>query len=629
MMILLSLSNIKKSFADDLLFDGISFSVDEKDKIGLVGVNGAGKSTLFKILLEQETKDIGDIIKSKTLRFGYMEQNASLTSNKTVYEELLTVFDHLKAMENELNEVQCQLEQNASDSLILRQQELMEAYEAHGGLTYQSRAKAALLGLGFLESDLTMPINKLSGGQRTRVMLAKILLSNSNLLLLDEPTNHLDIASVEWLEEFLKGYDGAFIVISHDRYFLDRVTNRTLELENKKLTAYKGNYTAYLKQKEENRKILQSQYDNTQKEIKRIEGIIEQQRQWGQERNYKTAEHKQKAVDRLKETLVKPEDDPENIRFSFQIKANSGNDVLTAEELGKSFGSKLVFSHAGFMIKRGERVFLLGPNGCGKSTLFKILVGELTPDSGTFRLGTGVTVGYYDQTQSSLSPQKTVLDEVWDNYPKMTQTQIRNALAAFLFKGDDIEKQISTLSGGEKARVALLKLMLSQANFLLLDEPTNHLDIHSCEALENALQEYDGTLFVVSHDRYFVNKMCSKVLRMTQNGIREFLGNYDYYLEKFKEEQTDAPQAIEKRNAYQQRKEQESKRRKHQNRLKKTEEEIAALEEQISQLTAALHAPENAANYEKAIQLTQEIDGMNARLEELYETFVTLEEALK
>ncbi len=627
-MALLNLSKIEKWFGDRPLFTDVSFEIAEHDKVGFVGVNGAGKTTLFRLLLGELSPDGGTIFQNKLTHIGYLEQHAELTSQRTVWEELMTVFVDVIALEEELSDIAYDISRGAGDPVQLaeRQHALSEEFERRDGFTYQARAKAALLGLGFAEADLSLPFSALSGGQKTRVLLCKILLSSANLLLLDEPTNHLDIASVEWLEGFLRDYRGAFIVISHDRYFLDRVTNRTLELENGHLVAYRGGYTEYLRQKEENRLALTRKYDNTMREIKRIEGIIAQQRQWNRERNIKTAESKQKMIDRLEAGLERPEETPAGIRFAFRTRPGGAKDVLRAEGLSMAFGDKRLFSGLDLHVTRGEHVFLLGPNGCGKTTLLKILTRELDAQSGHFQLGANIQAAYYDQAQENLDYSKTVFDEVHDAYPKLTNTEVRNALACFLFRGDDVFKEIGTLSGGERAKVSLVKLMLSCANFLLLDEPTNHLDITSREALEDALADFDGTLLVVSHDRYFINKLAGRVCVMAQNGLTSYLGNYDYYLEKSRLP-ADAPAAVKEapsagRETYQQQKQREADRRKRENQLKRTEAAIEELERTIAELEDALNAC--GADYVKASELTDQLTEANVRLSALYEQWEQL-----
>ncbi|MBQ3226055.1 MAG: ABC-F family ATP-binding cassette domain-containing protein, partial [Clostridia bacterium] len=517
-----------------------------------------------------------------------------------------------------------------TDVLIRRHEVLSEQYAAEGGLTYKNVAKASLMGLGFSERELFMDFSSLSGGQKTRVHLCKILLGQANLLFLDEPTNHLDIASVEWLENFLRDYHGAFIVISHDRYFLDRVANKIYELEHGRLTVYHGNYTEYQRQKEENRKAKERRYENTKSEIERLEGIVEQQRRWNREKNIKTAESKLKAIERLEKTLEKPDERLSGIHFAFQPQAVGGNDVLSVRDLSMRFGEKKIFSGVRFHLSRAERVFLLGPNGCGKTTLFKLILGEHTAVGGEIKLGANIKIGYYDQTQEHLDYSKTVFDEVADSYPKMTQTEIRSALAAFLFRADDVFKLISELSGGERARVLLLKLMLSGANLLLLDEPTNHLDIASREALEEALLSYPGTFLVVSHDRYFINKLAQRVIYLTQDEMENYLGDYDYFLEKKK-----APKGIEAKSAnqagagkeeYLLKKKQYAEERKRKNRLAKVEEEIALLEAEIKQKSTLLATEEYATDYVKAAELTKEITEKEDKLSLLYEEWESLSE---
>lgn len=615
-----------------MLFDDVSFSIGERDKIGFVGANGAGKTTLLKMMLGESGADGGEIFRNNQTNIGYMQQQTNLTSDKTVLDELMTIFAPLRKMEANLEAIAEQIEAGCGDlaALTVRQHDLQQRYESEGGYTYRSVAKASLMGLGFSERELYMDFASLSGGQKTRVFLCKILLSRANLLFLDEPTNHLDIQSVEWLEGFLRDYKGAFLVISHDRYFLDRVANRIFELENGRLTVYNGNYTEYVRQKEENRKAQERQYENTQREIARLEGIVEQQRRWNREKNIKTAESKLKMIERLEQTLDQPEDAPDGIRFAFTVNQTGGNDVLECTELAMRFGAKKLFERANLHLSREERVFLLGPNGCGKTTLFKLVLGELLPSSGTVKLGANVQIGYYDQTQDHLDYSKNVFEEVADSYPKLTQTQVRNALAAFLFRGDDVFKVISNLSGGERAKVSLLKLMLSGANLLLLDEPTNHLDISSREALEDALANYGGTLLVVSHDRYFINKLANRVVYLTEQGLENYLGNYDYYLEKKKtapeETKGGADKTGEGKNEYQLQKQREAQDRKRQKRIKRLEEMIARTEDEIAALEDELAKPECATDYVRAGQLTEDIQKKEEELTGFYEEWDELSE---
>ena len=631
-MQLLGLNNIGMSFADRTLFSDVTFEVYEGEKIGFVGVNGSGKTTLFKLLKGEHAPDDGNIHIAGGVKIGFMEQFACRDSEKTLYDEALTIFSELDDMELELEELHDKIDMgDVSDKTIARQAALQEHFEREGGLTYKSRTASALSGLGFSESDLRLSVSVLSGGQRSKLQLAKLLLSNADLLLLDEPTNHLDIRSVEWLERFLSDYRGAYIVISHDRYFLDKVTERTLELENRHVRDYKGNYTRFLELKAEDLERRQKVYDSTVKEIKRIEGIIDQQKRWNQAHNYVTIASKQKSIDRLEETLERPEDAPEAIKFAFKAADGCGNDVLTARGLTLGFDGKRLFKNVDIEIKKGERVFLIGDNGCGKTSLFKVLTEQYKADSGEFKFGSRVRVGYFDQAQRGLTETKSALNEVWDEYPRMTETAVRSALAAFLFKGDDIYKLISELSGGERARIALLKLMLSGANFLLLDEPTNHLDITSCEALENALLGYDGTLFIISHDRYLVNKLANRLYKLSQSGAAGYLGNYDFYLEKQQaqsvaSEVREKPKKSEQALDYKQRKERESERRKLGTRIERAERRIEELDELINTKTEELSS---LSDYQKAMELSEEIERLRLEQEAAMEDWETSSAALE
>ncbi|MCH5205854.1 MAG: ABC-F family ATP-binding cassette domain-containing protein [Oscillospiraceae bacterium] len=630
-MLLLGLNDISVSFADRTLFSGVELEVYEGEKIGFVGVNGCGKTTLLKLLKGELSPDSGSVHFAGGCKVGFMEQFACEGSQKTLYDEALSIFAELEETELRLEELNDKIDfGNCSEDIIEQQLFLREKFEREGGLTYKSRTAAALMGLGFSESDLALSASALSGGQKSKLQLAKLLLSDADLLLLDEPTNHLDIESVEWLEKFLADYRGAYIVVSHDRYFLDKVTERTIELENRRVSSYKGNYTRFLELKEQDLERRQKVYDATVKEIGRIEGIIEQQKRWNQAHNYVTIASKQKSIDRLSETLEKPEDSPEAIKFSFKCAEGCGNDVLEARRLALSFDEKRLFSCVDLDIKKGERVFLIGGNGCGKTSLFRILTEQYTPDSGEFRYGARVSVGYFDQAQQGLSLEKSALDEVWDEYPSMNETAVRTALAAFLFKGDDVYKKISELSGGERARIALLKLMLSGANFLLLDEPTNHLDITSREALENALLSYDGTMFVISHDRYLINKLADRVYKLTQNGARGYLGNYDYYLEKQSEQQErSVPEKTKKSdNAadYKQRKARDSERRKLVSAAARSEKEIERLDELINAKAAELSG---LSDYKAAMELSEEIEALRKAQEEEMERWEQAQTALE
>ena len=634
-MAILTVNNIQQSFGEEVILRNITFEMQKGERVGLVGVNGSGKTTLFKVLTGEYTPDTGSVVYSKETVLGYMEQHVCRDFEKTAFDEVMTVFAPLLRMERELDDLSALLSSHPKESelekLILRQTELNDKFVEGGGLTCRSRARSALLGLGFTQEQLQNKVGVLSGGQKAKLQLAKMLLGGANLLLLDEPTNHLDIDAVEWLEDFLKNYNGAYIVISHDRYFLDKVTQRTLEMEGKTLTSYKGNYSRYLELRAEHRLAMERVYENTQKEIARIEGIIEQQRRWNQERNYVTIASKQKQIDRLEATLERPEDEPESIRFQFKASRRGGNDVLTAQDLSLSFGGPPLFEHVDLEIKHGEKVFLIGPNGCGKTSLFKILLGQYTQDTGVVRLGSAIDVGYYEQSQLSLHDEKTVIDEIWDLHPQMTQTQVRSALAVFLFKGEDVFKPVGALSGGERARVLLLKLMLSKANFLLLDEPTNHLDIGSCEALEDALSGYDGTLFVVSHDRYLINKLADKVYVLGKNGAKLYLGNYDSYVEQRDRER----EAVEEQrpepkvNLYKLRKERESNLRKKRTALTRLETEIEEKDRQVKELEQRLEDPEFAADYEAVAEASQEIARLHEEAEQLLLNWTELSQELE
>ncbi|MGN0688244.1 MAG: ABC-F family ATP-binding cassette domain-containing protein [Oscillospiraceae bacterium] len=614
----MSLCDVAMSFADRELFSSVTFDVYDNDKIGFVGVNGCGKTTLFRLIKGEHTPDEGFVHIAGSCKIGFMEQFSCRDSQRTLFEEALTIFSHLEDMDLELEELHDRIDMgDHSAETIERQTRLAECFEREGGLTYKSRTASALTGLGFDERDFTLPVSVLSGGQKSKLQLAKLLLSDANLLLLDEPTNHLDIKSVEWLERFLGDYRGAYIVISHDRYFLDKVTGRTIELENCRLDDYKGSYTRFLALKAEETERRRKVYDSTVKEIKRIEGIIEQQKRWNQAHNYVTIASKQKSIDRLEAGLIKPEESPDALKFSFKSKDGCGNDVFSAKNISLGFDGKQLFRNVNIDIKKGERIFLLGSNGCGKTSLFKVFTGEYTQDSGEYSYGTRVQMGYFDQAQSGLDDRKRAIDEIWDMYPTMTETQVRTALGSFLFKGDDVFKSVSELSGGERARIAILKLMLSGANFLLLDEPTNHLDITSCEALENALQNYDGTIFVISHDRYLINKLADRIYYLSSAGVKEYLGSYDAYTLTMQNAAAEAsekkPQKTEKVNDYKLRKERESERRKLNTKISRAEKDIDELDKLIEEKTNELSG---LTDYQQAMQLSTEIEELRSRQEE-------------
>lgn len=622
----LSVRNLTMTFIERNLFTDVSFDIENNDKVGFIGANGVGKTTLFKILNGEISPTSGAVTFEKNTRVGYMEQHACNNTRIDVYNELLSVFDYLADMEEEISAVTNDIDNKNGDlnELVERQTHLIESFENLGGLTYKSRTRSALLGLGFKESDFTMPVGSLSGGQRSKLCLAKLLLSQSNMLLLDEPTNHLDIGSVNWLEGFLRDFKGAMIIISHDRYFLDKVTNKTIELEHHRTMCYKGAYSEFIEKKKAYNESLKNKYDNDMKEIKRIEGIVEQQKRWGREHNFITAASKQKEADRIKAQLVTPDSELETMHMHFEPKCESGNDVLICRDLAKSFGEKHLFKNVDIHIRKSERVFILGSNGCGKTTLFKILTGKCPQDSGEYDYGANVTVGYFDQMQQNLDLSKTAIDEVWDTFPNMTQTEIRSAMASFLFRGEEVFKPLSKMSGGERARISLLKLMLKGSNFLLLDEPTNHLDSSSREELENTLKDYGGTLLIISHDRYFINKLADRVLVMKPDGMTEYLGNYDYYLERTKSEigETKAEKtSVNKekpQNDYFLQKQKQSEERKRKTRLNKAEAEIERLDGEIEKTQILLSSEEVAADYEKLIELTNKLEQLQQEQEEQY-----------
>ena len=632
-MAIVTVHDLAMEFGEQKLFDGMNFEIQDGDRIGLIGVNGCGKTTLFKMLTGEYYPTGGNIIINKNTSIGYMEQHVCRNLERSAYDEVMTIFSELTEMEQELNllNAQISLKSGNLNSLIERQAFLHDEFTPKGGLTYRSRARSALLGLGFDDNQIRLPISSLSGGQRAKLQLAKLLLCGANFLLLDEPTNHLDTHSVEWLEEYLTNSKCAYLIISHDRYFLDKVTNKTFELEHKKMTAYKGNYTAYLPQKAERQLSAQRVYDNTMKEINRLEGIIEQQRRWNREKNIRTAESKQKIIDRLNQNLEKPENAPSAMSFELDIKNQSGEDVLEVDRLSLGFNGEPLFDNVSMDIKRGDKIFILGPNGCGKTSLLRTLIGQYSADSGRIKFGVGVKVGYYDQIQKGLDSNKTIFEEMADSFPAMTNTEIRSTLARFLFKNDDVFKPLSTLSGGERAKVLLTKLMLARSNFLMLDEPTNHLDIISCEALQNALSEYEGTLLIVSHDRYLINSLADRIFYLTPNGIEIFEGNYDDFLDKFKPFSKPAlpeKERVEKQLEYKNKKERDAARRKTKARVTKIETDISELEDKLNELNSSLNAPDISCDYEKTLAITNQIDEAQRTLDSLYQEWEKLIELL-
>lgn len=633
-MVLLNATNLSKMFFDETLFSDISFNVDEGDKIGFLGVNGAGKSTLFKLINGTSTADTGEVYKNKLVKIGYLDQYTCIESDNTVMGEMLGAFSEVIETEHALEAIRYDIEHKNGDidTLVKRQTALQERFEALDGYQYKSRIRSALIGLGFSEKDFNKRVDTLSGGQKTRISLGRLLMSDANLLLLDEPTNHLDITSVEWLEGFLQNYKGSFIIISHDRYFLDKVTNRTFELDSGRLRVYKGAYSEYVKQREVERKTEERNYENTMREIERLEGVVEQQRRWNREKNIKTAESKQKVIDKLEKTVVKPTEALADFDFQFQSLQGGGNDVLITDNVGMSFDEKEIFSGCNMHITKGEKVFLLGPNGCGKTTLIKNIIGEYEQTSGTIKIGANIHIGYYDQIQANLNPEKDIFTEIHDEYPDMTQTEIRNALAVFLFRGDDVFKLIGTLSGGERARVELAKLMLKPINLLIMDEPTNHLDIESREALESALLNYDGTLLMVSHDRYFINKLAERVLYMDDNGLKNYIGNYDDFMEARAKISQIAAQVIEEKPKnldYQEQKRQQAEKRKIINRFNRVIELIEVLEEEIDELNDRMLDPTLSADFTRLAELSRECESKNEELSSLMDEWAELQEEIE
>ena len=631
-MPVLSVHNLKMTYIERNLFTDVSFNIEERDKVGFIGANGVGKTTIFRIIDGEVSPTGGSVSVSKDTRVGYMQQHACTHPQRGIYDEVLSVFDYLEEMQSEIDALSTQIEcgEGDIDKAVSRQTQLIDEYERQGGLTYKSRAKSALMGLGFEEEEFSKPTGTLSGGQMSKLSLCKLLLSKANFLLLDEPTNHLDIEAVTWLEGFLKDFKGEAIIISHDRFFLDAVTNKTIELEHNKITTYEGNYSTFIKKKEHEQEAIRNKYHNDMREIKRVEGIIEQQKRWNREKNLVTARSKQHQVDKIKEQLVTPDSELETLSFALEPKRESGQDVLMCYDLEKSFDGKKVFSNLSMHIKKGERVFVIGPNGCGKSTLFKLLTSQHEPDEGAIRFGAKVDLSYFDQMQNDLDLSKSALDEVYDEYPSMDLTQVRTALGSFMFKGDDVFKQLSRMSGGERARVSLLKLMLKQGNLLLLDEPTNHLDTSSREALEKTLLNYGGTMLIISHDRYFINKLATRILYMNEDGFTEYLGNYDDYLfriQNTESENVESSIVVEskpKLNDYQLQKQLQSEMRKRKTQLTKCENRIAELEEEIDSLHTQMNDESVMSDYEKLSEITSLLESAQAELDDLYEKWEEL-----
>ncbi|WMJ79625.1 ABC-F family ATP-binding cassette domain-containing protein [Clostridium sp. MB40-C1] len=631
-MIVLGCKDIRKGYGIDIILNKVTFNINESEHIGLVGSNGAGKSTLFKIITKELEPDEGNIFIDKNKKIGYLSQHLSLESDNSIYNEILSVFkdmldleDKLTKLEEEMNRPYDPSNEEYHNKIIRDYTTTYEIYNNRGGYTYKGEINKVLKGLGFLEDDYSKSISILSGGQKTRVALCKLLLLKPDILLLDEPTNHLDLDAIEWLEEYLKSYKGAILVISHDRFFLDSITDKTFELSNGEIEIYNGNYSKYVDLKKIRYEEKLKAYNLQQVEIQRQEEIIERYKSFNREKSIRAAESRQKALDKI-ERLDSPVKEEKIKKLEFQTQIRSGNDVLHIENLSKRYEDKILFQNLDLDIKRGEHTSLIGDNGRGKTTLFKIIMEKIKSNEGTCVLGKNVFIGYYDQEQSNLEPEKTIIDEVWDDFPKLTTTEIRNALAAFLFTGDDVFKKISSLSGGEKCRINLLKLMLSNSNFLLLDEPTNHLDIMSREALEDAILSYDGTILVISHDRYFLNKVVNKIHELNIDGIKTYLGNYSYYIEKKKNpsrfqdlEEAEGKTKTQIKYERKKKKEEEKLEKQKKFKIKNLETEISELEQNILALQNQLCLEEVYSNPEKSEEINREISSVETELQELYE----------
>jgi ATP-binding cassette subfamily F protein 3 len=632
---ILACTNISKSFGTTQILSDVSFHINDREKAAIVGVNGAGKSTLFKIIMGEMPADDGEIIFSKGCSVGYLAQHQELSSNNSIYDEILTVKKDIIELDQTIH----QLEQDMKtvtgselDRMLATYTRLTHEFELKNGYAYKSEVIGVLKGLGFTEEDFNKPVTNLSGGQKTRIALGKLLLSTPDLILLDEPTNHLDMESISWLETYLLNYNGAVVVIAHDRYFLNKVVSKVVELDNTKAISFDGNYSDYAEKKAMQRDIMLKHYLNQQKEIKHQEEVIAKLRSFNREKSIKRAESREKLLDKI-ERVEKPITTDVHMSIRLEPKQISGNDVLTVKNLSKSFGSLKLFQNLNFDIKRGERVSIIGNNGTGKTTILKIINEIIAADNGEIKQGSKVKIGYYDQEHQVLNQDKTLFDELQDTYPNMDNTSIRNVLAAFLFTNDDVFKRIKDLSGGERGRVSLAKLMLSEANFLILDEPTNHLDITSKEILENALNNYTGTVLYVSHDRYFINKTATRILDLTGQYLINYIGNYDYYIEKkpdmerifltnasiTKENEgtIDTDTNSEGKLDWKQQKEEQAKLRKKQNELKKTEEEIQTLEERNEEIDALLVREDIYTNVSKLLELNNEKKAIEKRLEEL------------
>lgn len=620
---ILSASALTKSYPNQDVLKDITFKMEDHDKLAIIGVNGAGKSTLLHILTGEETADSGSLSINKNMKIGYLSQEHIFDLEKSIYDTLEEPFADLIAIEKRLRELENQMATATNLDAVMREYDSLSAqFDSENGYEMESQIKGVLNGLNFPEDMWHKPMGILSGGQKTRIGLGQLLLRKPDLLILDEPTNHLDLNSIEWLENYLKNYQKAIIVVSHDRYFIDQVSNTIMEIENGRSTIYNCKYAQYAAIKKHNRDVDLKHYLNNQKEIKKMQESIDTLKSFNREKQVKRAESKEKALAKM-EKVEKPASLPSSIRIAFDPEVESGFDVLKVKDLAMAFDHPL-FKNINFEVKRGEKVGLLGPNGVGKTTLFHLILNDYTPTHGKISLGVKVMIGYYDQEQTSLDHTKTIFDEISDAYPKMTNTEIRNIAAAFLFKGEDVFKTIGDLSGGEKGRVILIKLLLNKANFLLLDEPTNHLDISSEEVLEDALLDFPGTILFISHDRYFINKLATKIVEISPNGSQTYDGDYDYYIEHRKK--NEAEETKENNKATQKAEIKRQIDRKTKNRIKKLEQEISQLEETIEEKKDSLNDEEIINDYEKYNALTDEIDALNKQLENLYDEWESLQE---
>ena len=643
---ILSCNNITKTFGTDAILSDCSFHIEEREKAAIVGPNGAGKSTLLKIIMGRLPADDGTVTISKDKTLGYLAQHQNLSSDGTIYDELLSVKKDIIALEEKIRETEQQMK-NATgeqlDTLLDLYTKMNHQFELENGYAYQSEIVGVLKGLGFTEDDFSLPVNTLSGGQKTRVALGKLLLSKPDIILLDEPTNHLDMESIRWLENYLLGYNGSVIIVAHDRYFLDRIVTKIIEIENTHVTVFSGNYTAYADKKKILRNMQLKEYLNQQREIKHQQEVITKLKQFNREKSIKRAESREKMLDKL-EVVDKPAEINDKMNIELNPSIISGNDVLSVSHLSKSFDDNTLFTDISFDIKRGERVALIGNNGTGKTTILKIINDILPADSGEIKLGSNVTIGYYDQEHHVLDPDKTLFEELQDAYPDLNNTQIRNTLAAFLFTNDDVFKYIRDLSGGERGRVSLAKLMLSNANFLILDEPTNHLDMVSKEILENALNSYTGTVLYVSHDRYFINTTATRIIELVGQTTVNYIGNYDYYIEKkdaltaaaLAGKPADSSSAVSaaQKNAqkesakadWKQSKEEQALLKKKKNELKKTEERITVIEDRLKAIEEESALPEVCTDTARLLELHKESTKLSEELDTLYEKWEELSE---